>query len=156
LAAVSEVEGVGGRYSLAILQLGTAMEVLVSTLIREIASRRGIDVTNVLGPNGPGLRNLVVDHLPRYIGASVRHDDLDGTGHPMGWWWTSGYGLRDRVAHDGYRAHGGDAEDAVMAARHVVRWLGERLSAQSDTADLGDRLSWLVRPVTTDEDAEDE
>ena len=74
----------------------------------------------------------------------------------MGWWWTSGYGLRNRVAHDGYRAHGGDAEEAVMAARHVVRWLGERLSAQSDTADLGVHLSWLVRPRTTDEDDDDD
>lgn len=135
----SEVDDAAGRHSQAILALGTAIEVLVSTLIREIGSRRGVNVDKILGPNGPGLKNLVVDHLPKYVGAPISMGDLEDRGHAVGWWWIDGYELRNRVAHQGERADGGDVEEAVMAARHLIEWLGEQITKQADVSDLGNR-----------------
>lgn len=90
----AHVDNVAGRYQQAVLALATAIEILVSSVIREVMRRRGSSETRIAGILSTSLKNVVRDHLGSALRQRIGNEDFTDRGHPIGWWWCEGYGLR--------------------------------------------------------------
>ena len=138
------------RYAQEITNLATAIEVLFSVIIREASIAFGEAPEVRAGVLASPLRNQIEHHITRYAGVAV---DLESDGNSVGKWWLRGYGLRNRVVHDGYRPKANDVTDARHAAFELIAALKNGLSQNSATQELNDALAWdpLPEPGTTPE-----
>jgi hypothetical protein len=134
------------RYRAAALSTGTAVEVLFGTSIRLAAEARGLQHDEIGRLLSLPLRNLIVDHLSRFADCVV---DLTDPQNPFGRWWSGGYAIRNRVAHEGYSPTRSDVHEALDGASNVVRTLRAALLANDDTEAVGQSLQW----GSTDDDA---
>ncbi len=88
-----------GRHRTCVLEIGTAVEVLLSTVIRAAGAARGMRPAEYGAILELPFRNRVEQHLPRLVNCTV---DLADPANPFGRWWRGGYVLRNLVAHEGY------------------------------------------------------
>lgn len=122
------------RYGPGVVALGTAVDVLISTLIRELAEARGEPAVTWQGILDAPLKNQFEHHLGRYIGSRV---DLTDPTNLFGSWWLNGYALRNRIVHDGHKPSSAEAEAAFASAIAMINHIGERLRADLDTEWIG-------------------
>jgi hypothetical protein len=136
------VDYASGRFPESILGLGTAFEVLVSVLITEAGRRRGWSPEELQGAADAPYRSRVKDHLSKATASTI---DLDDPTSPWGRWWEDGYGLRNRVAHEGAEPGRAETERALDAGAELLVALRKRLAADDLTADLGEALAIELR-----------
>lgn len=118
-----------GRYSHAVADAGTGVEMLVTASLRLAGPLHGYNaskLTNVL--NGP-FASRIKDHFAPVFGYD--HDPATSA-DALGTWWTRTYLLRNKVVHRGHRPTENEAFDAVEAAEALHHDLGARLNADSN------------------------
>jgi hypothetical protein len=113
---------VGGRFRQAVLEAGTAIELLVNTAIREAGPVRGDRPETVQGALNTAFANRVRDHFARIVGFDQNPDESDDA---LGEWWRAGYALRNRVAHDGHLPTVEQATEAFVTAQVLSNAVGE-------------------------------
>jgi hypothetical protein len=132
--------GAGGRRRESILILATAIELLVSTTLGEVGTRRGSSDEEIERARNDPPRTRVRKHLARALGIAI---DLEADGDPFGRWWQTGYALRNRVVHEGARPSRAELEAAWAGAEEMLAGLKSALAGDQVTADLADAL--LIR-----------
>jgi hypothetical protein len=133
-------ERLAGDPTRAVVDLNTAIEVLVSALLAEggRAARWDSHKIERATSDRVGLRNRLTDHLAPLLGDDVCLDDPDT---PWGRWWLAGYSKRNAAVHTGARLTRDDAESALQAATKLVEHLKDRLIASDDLQPLAERLA---------------
>ena len=114
-----------GRLTHAVLEAGTAIELLVSGVVVGI----GMDkhwpdekLENILSDKTP-FRSRFVDHFAKAFGISV---DSDASGSdPINTWLRVAYPLRNKVAHRGYRPTNEETVEAVSLAAMLIDFTGK-------------------------------
>jgi hypothetical protein len=100
------------RYGHAVIDCGTAAELLVDFAVRELGSVHGYDPRKLENVLSGGFKNRVVEHFAPLLGYDR---DLGAEADELGIWWRDGYLLRNRVAHSGYRPLSQQAAEAFQA-----------------------------------------
>lgn len=136
----SQGHSLAGRSRQAIIDMGTAVEALVSTVIKEAMLLRGHsepDVEKVFEKQWKMIFNhVLLETLGVEIGAG-------GAAHSK--WWTEAYKTRTKVVHAGMRVTPEQSQAAVERTWALFEWIGERLRAQDDLVALGEAIR-LERP----------
>lgn len=131
-----------GRYAQAVLESGTAFELMVSAVVREVGPWRGKDGNRVSGILYAGLKNILTEHFGSLVGSTV---DLDDPTNVFGAWHGTAYELRNRVVHRGYRPTEREVDDCIAAVKEVIDHVSLSLAADPDTHDVGVMLA-IPRP----------
>lgn len=126
MAAVARRSLFSGRLRHAVLESGTAIELLVYAAVREVAFESGRSPEQVERVLDAGFKNVAADHFARHFGFS---SDLDAAGDALGRWWRDGYVLRNRVAHEGHRPSKTETAAALAAAENLNHDLGVALAS---------------------------
>lgn len=122
-----------GRERQAILDGGTGVEMLVSSVVRAVGKER--DSFDAARATKAPFRGRFEHHLPLALGdGAVRAPDRGGA---RARWWSKGYLVRNAVVHQGHEADRAAARDAVKSAWDLVEALGQQLRTSSDTEHLG-------------------
>ena len=135
-----------GRLTHAIVDSGTAVEMLVSAAVRLVAPEHGYDVKRLAGVMEAPFASLVMDHFAKLLGYSPDPDDGDDA---LGVWWREGYHLRHAVVHEARRATEREAAEALGSAMQLQRDFTERLRV----AGLGDKLPGVPAHIKEAADA---
>jgi hypothetical protein len=122
-----------GRLTHAIVDSGTAVEILISAAIRLVAPERGYSEERLAGVMQAPFASLVKEHFAKLLGYS--QEPLSGE-DALGTWWREGYQIRHAVVHEGRRVTVWEAEEALESALQLQRDFAERLRAKN----LGDKL----------------
>ncbi|MGA8365531.1 MAG: hypothetical protein WB709_13600 [Solirubrobacteraceae bacterium] len=95
-------ERLAGDPARAVVDLNTAIEVMVSALITEGGHSVGWDDARIKRATAErlGFRNRVVDHLAVLLGEKIC---LEKPQTPWGRWWQDGYAKRNAIVHSGAR-----------------------------------------------------
>lgn len=116
-----------GRFAAAVLESGTAVELLVSDVVRGVGMSQSWDrqrLENVLS-DATGFRNRFVAHFARALGVSV---DASASGDdPVSTWLRVAYPLRNRVVHRGHRPVIEEAASAIGLAFSLMDFVAERV-----------------------------
>ena len=115
-----------GRFTASVLAAGTGVELLVSTVVREVGQVRGLDEDRITRILGCGLKNILRQPLPGILRTDI---DLDDDTSPWGHWWAHGYAPRNAVAHRGHRPSNDEAQAATYAAMRLVAEVGTLIDA---------------------------
>lgn len=120
-----------GRAAHAVLEAGTAVELLVDGLVRGVgmaAKWTDSKRENVLLKTP--FRSRYEDHFARALRVSV--NDSQPAADPVNGWLQGGYDLRNRVAHLGYQPSDAEAGEALLQAHVLMDFVGDR--AEEDPA----------------------
>jgi hypothetical protein len=124
-----------------VIDIGTAVESLVTVSIREAMRVRGsseADISEVFEAKWKTVYNRsLLEILDVPVGAG-------GAAHSM--WWADAYKLRNDVVHRGTAVAAEEAERAVARSWDFFEWVGERLRAQDDLAAFGEAVR-IQRPT---------
>jgi hypothetical protein len=127
-----------GRHTSGVIACGTGVEVLIATVIREVGRLRGETDADIQDKLRSGFRNIVVDHLPNYIGAGVEIGV--GTTDPIGVWWHGGYKHRNAAVHEGAVISDMESTAALDEVMFLIRHIKECLLRQENTMPLGEQI----------------
>jgi tetratricopeptide (TPR) repeat protein len=123
-----------GRLTHAVLETGTAVELLVSGVVRAVGLRKqwtAQKLENVLGDT-MGFRNRFVDHFARALGVVV--DQAASGADPVNNWLRVAYPLRNKIVHSGYQPTNEEAVQALVLASALMDYVAD--TAEND-AQLG-------------------
>jgi tetratricopeptide (TPR) repeat protein len=113
-----------GRPTHAVLEAGTAIELLVNAIIRGVASAENwapAELEKVLEKYS--FRDRFDQKFAPALDQAVDRDE--GT-DPLSRWWADGYLLRNKVAHAGYRPTDDEVKRAVAAAGALIDFAATR------------------------------
>lgn len=124
-----------GRARQAVIDMGTAIESLVTQTVEGALRAHGTDESEVSRILGRRWRDLYNKELPGVLGvtpgqAGKAHSDR----------WRDGYSLRVEVVHHGAPATQPAALKAVSLAWDLIAWMGERARESPELAEMGDAL----------------
>jgi hypothetical protein len=135
------------RYREAVIDYGTAGELFITEMYRDIAPRRGVaeekSANVVEGPFADRAR-----HLSRLLGHAAEPSDEDSI---VFIWWLHCYGQRNRIVHEGSDSIPPLAELARIGLVTMVVDIREALRADPDLADLAPHVQWAYRVDETGE-----
>jgi len=120
-----------GRAGHAVLEAGTAVELLVDGVVRGVGMTKAWTsekLENVLVRTP--FRSRYVHHFARSLRVSV--SDSESEANAVSDWLRGGYDLRNRVAHFGYQPTDKEAAEALIQARSLLDFVGDR--AEHDPA----------------------
>lgn len=139
-AANSEV--IAGDSTRSIIDLNTAMELLISQLISAGGLALGWPAERINRANRveTGLKNRVQHHLGALVGASIDVNDETTT---WGAWWSQGYMARNRAVHQGVRLTDADVRRAWLAASNLITHVQTVLQLQADLEPMAAQLAAL-------------
>jgi len=131
-----------GRGRQAVIDMGTAVESLVSTTIKEamrVRDHSPEQIEAVFEKQWKTIFNRVLlETLGIEIGAgSAAHSK----------WWAEAYKMRTAVVHAGAPVTSEKSERAVARTWSLFEWIGERLRTQDDLVPLGEAIR-LQRPAS--------
>ena len=132
----------------AILDSGTAIEMIVSDVVRGVARRRD-NFDGDAATRAP-FRSRFEHHVPLALGDGVPAPDV---GDARASWWEKGYLVRNAVVHEGHAADTTEAREAVESAWNLIDALGSQLREVDDTERLGEflRVLWHEAEATKDD-----
>jgi tetratricopeptide (TPR) repeat protein len=120
-----------GRLTHAVLESGTAVELLVSGVVLGIGTEQQWaeeKIENVLSDK-TGFRNRLGDHFAKAFGITV---ERDASGQdPINTWLREAYSLRNQVAHRGHRPTDDEAITAVRLAGELIDFATGRAAQDS-------------------------
>lgn len=126
-----------GEPNRCVIGLGTAIEVLVSTTIREGGGRLDWSTEEITEGSAAWLQKQVTEHLARLLGKEI---DVKDATQPWGTWWSTAYEMRNDAVHEGKRIDLPDAVRAKKATAALIRELRADLAADERLADLAGGL----------------
>jgi hypothetical protein len=131
----AEGERIAGDPVRAIIDLNTAIEVLVSVTLTEAGRLAGWEEERISRATSwrTGLKRRVRHHLAELLGSG---DDLNQKESPWSRWFRGGYLLRNRAVHEGIRPSRDDIEAALEEADAVLADLRRRLASDGRFSDL--------------------
>jgi hypothetical protein len=132
-----------GRFRMCLALTGSALEVLVQTVIRETCPLHGDNQSRIDGILDSGLKNQLEIHIPRLTGCVV---DLVDSNNDFGAWWQGGYKNRNLVIHQGVTPTREQAKSALDQANGVAAALRAGLLNQPVTSDVGQAFLWGGAP----------
>jgi hypothetical protein len=112
-----------GESTRCVISIGTAVEVLVSTTLREGGARLGWSADEISKASAAWLQQQVTTHLAKLLGKAIEVED---SSTPWGAWWSSAYGLRNQA----------EAVAAKNATARLMRTLRADLAGQQALAEL--------------------
>lgn len=125
------------RYAEAVVAVGTAVEVLIASIIREVSPLLGDSPNRLTGVQAAPLASQVRDHLSRYLDRRV---DLADSGNFAGAWWQNGYAIRNDVVHRGRVPTAAEAQAVFDAAGEFALAVQEALESRAITASAAEHL----------------
>lgn len=133
-------ERLAGDPTRAVIDLNTAVEIIISGVLAEGGQAVGWDAARITRATAErtGLRNRLQDHLGPLVGEII---DTDDASTPWGHWWADGYAKRNAAVHRGVRITRIEADAAFDAGTDLVEHLTGRLSARDQLARVGDLLA---------------
>ena len=127
-----------GESTRCVIAIGTAVEVLVSTTLREGGARVGWSADEISKASAAWLQKQVTTHLAKLLGKTI---DVKDSSKTWGAWWSSAYQLRNDAVHGGRQISGADAVSAPKnATSRLMRELRADLDKQPALADLSDAI----------------
>ncbi len=140
LIHAAEGERLAGDPTRAMIDLNTAIEVLVSVTLSEGGRSVGWDEEKIDAAIGwrTGLKKRVSEYLSELLGETI--DPRDETS-VWGLWFTGGYLLRNAAVHEGQRLTKDHVDVALEQARAVLKELREGLSRNEKLTELGGKLA---------------
>lgn len=126
-----------GESTRCVIALGVAVEVLVSTTIREAAQRLGWSSKERKGAISAWMTNAVTVHLAKILDREIKVDDPNSA---WGSWWATTYQMRNAAVHEGQQHSVDDAVRAKIATAALIREVRSDLAAQPKLADLATKL----------------
>lgn len=136
---------VGGRRREAVVDAGTAVEMLVSAIYRTLSELRNDPPIekrqNILKPGD--FKGRFDHHLPLVL-ADPGTGPAPDLRNARADWFSKGYDVRRRAVHEGHEPTHAEATDAVMSAWAFVDAAGEQIRALSDFPEVGEplRVAW--------------
>jgi hypothetical protein len=135
-----------GRLTHAIVDSGTAVEMLIAAAVRMLAPEHGYSSNKLSGVMKAPFASLVKEHFAPFMSYGTNpKTDQDA----LGVWWREGYQIRHAVVHEGRKATIEEAEEALGSALQLQRDFTERLRAQG----LGSKLPGVPAHIKEAADA---
>jgi hypothetical protein len=122
--------------------MGTAVESLVSTTIKEAMRIRGRSTEEIEEVFETQWKNIFNRVLLERLGI-----EIGGGGAAHSKWWAEAYKMRTTVVHAGAPVTSEQSERAVARTWALFEWIGERLRTQEDLVPLGEAIR-LERPAS--------
>lgn len=126
-----------GESTRCVISIGTAVEVLVSTTLREGGARLGWSADEISKASAAWLQKQVTTHLAKLLDRTI---DVKDASTSWGAWWSSAYQLRNEAVHGGRQISGADAVAAKNATAQLMRELQADLAKQEPLADLSSAI----------------
>jgi hypothetical protein len=126
-----------GESTRCVIAIGTAVEVLVSTTLREGGARVGWSSDEISKASAAWLQRQVTTHLAKLLGKTI---DVKDSSKTWGAWWSSAYQLRNDAVHGGRQISGTDAVAAKNATAQLMRELRADLNEQPALTDLSNAI----------------
>jgi hypothetical protein len=130
-----------------VISIGTAVDVLVSTTLREGGARLGWSADEIDKASSAWLKKQVTTHLARLLGKAI---DVEDSSTPWGAWWSNAYKLRNEAVHDGRQISGAEAVAAKQATAKLMNELRADLSKQDVLADLSSAIKITFKDADHD------
>jgi len=111
-----------------VLEAATVVKLMVNEVIRTVGPEKDLKryapdrLARVLGSP---FASRITDHFAPLLGAQR---DVKVSTDPLGLWWRTGYELRTRVSHEGYRPLAPEALEAVQTMEALHDWTGRALA----------------------------
>lgn len=118
-----------GRRTHAVVDSGTAVEMLVSAAIRLVGPARGYDQSKTDRALRAPFKSRLADHFAPLLGYS---SDLQGSDDSLGAWWHGGYRIRNQVVHEGHRPSESEALEALVSALDLQHDFITRMKADPE------------------------
>jgi hypothetical protein len=129
----------GGKHEQSLILGTTAIEVLVSWLVREGGPAAGWDAARIQRANNtPAFRNRIETHVAELLGEVI---DVKRAGTRWGEWWARGYADRNRMVHEGVRPSYAQARAAWEEVWSLIGHIRDRVEAQPALQPLAAQLS---------------
>jgi hypothetical protein len=126
-----------GESTRCVISIGTAVEVLVSTTLREGGARLDWSADEISKASAAWLQRQVTSYLAKMLDKTI---DIEDSSTSWGAWWSSAYQLRNEAVHDGRQISNTDAATAKRITAQLVRELRADLAKQEALADLASAL----------------
>ncbi|MGE0066113.1 MAG: hypothetical protein AB7F97_07515 [Solirubrobacterales bacterium] len=120
----AQLEARGGRSRQAVIDAGTAVEMMVFWLLGEVKRRRGESEAEIEQIEEQKWTKVFNRELPEALGVPI-----GATGAAHASWWRNAYQLRVRSVHKGYRPSQAQALRSVAETWDLFEYFGERLKA---------------------------
>lgn len=131
----AQLEARAGRSRQAVINAGTAVEMMVFWLLGEIKRRGGESESEIDKMNDRRWKDIFNRDLPEALGVSI-----SATGPVHSAWWRDAYALRVRAVHKAYRPSQPEALQTVSATWNLFDWFGERLRSTAKLKDLAEKI----------------
>lgn len=145
----AESERLAGDATRAVVDLNTAVEILVSVTLREGGPISGFTAQELEGADSSGLKNKVKKYLAQMFGEEI---DIADPSAPWGRWFTDGYQLRNQAVHEGLPLGREAVERAFSQASEVVAEVKDKLNDRDELKALAQKLSIDMRGRTPTSD----
>lgn len=117
-----------GRVVHAVIEAGTAIELLISGSLRVAGSPKGYDATKLGNILNGSFASQAKDHFAVIFGFDR---DPKTSSDELGEWWQQCYLLRNKVVHQGYRPSREEVHQAIEASLKLHNETGRRLTADA-------------------------
>jgi hypothetical protein len=139
----AESERLAGDSTRAVIDLNTAVEVLISVTLNEGGLVSGLTAEELKSANQAGPKNKVKKYLGRMF--DVGEIDIADPGTAWGRWFTDGYLLRNEALHEGTSLDRDVVERAFEQASEVIAEVKEKLEESETLKELGKKLAIDMR-----------
>ncbi len=126
-----------GESTRCVITLGTAVEVLISTTIREGGARLDWTAEEISKGSTAWLQKQVTACLAKLLGKEI---DIRDPSTAWGEWWSSAYRMRNGAVHEGRQITQTEAVAAKRATAEVLRELKGDLAKQNALSELSKAL----------------
>jgi hypothetical protein len=139
----AESERLAGDATRAVIDLNTAVEVLISVTLNEGGPTSGLTAEELKSANQAGPKNKVRKYLGRMF--DIGEIDIADPDTAWGRWFTDGYLLRNEALHEGASLDRDAVERAFVQASEVIAEVKERLQESETLKELGKQLAIDMR-----------
>lgn len=135
-SAVSE--RLAGDSTRAVIDLNTAVEILVSVTVNEAGALVGLSDEEIADANRPGVKRQVKIYLAKIFDERI---DVDDAGDPWGHWFDDGYMRRNEAIHEGASLEWTAVDRAFDQARALIADVKEKLEKRESLVALSSKLA---------------
>lgn len=139
----AEGERLVGDHTRALVDLNTAVELLIRFVLYYGHAMTGVSEEDALKANRASLKQKVRKHLPELLGREI---DIENPGGPWGAWFSDGYMLRNRAVHEGELLDYDAVERAFGQASELIDDLKTSLMANEQLRELGEQIAVEPHP----------
>jgi hypothetical protein len=132
-------ERLAGDPTRAVIDLNTAIEIMIRVTVVEGAEAAGLTAQEVTSAEEAGARKRVSRYLAKVCGEE--QIDVDDPKTPWGLWFSDGYMQRNAAVHQGQAVDRHAVDRAFDQAGAVVAEVKSRLEVQPTLLELGEKLA---------------